>query len=217
MSLNLFYAPGSCAFAALVALEEAGATYATSRLDMAEGDQRSASYRSINPLGRVPALQVGGKVVTEVVAVLTYIANRFPEAKLLSRDPLELAKEYEILLWFSTSLHAHIAQIFRGERFGDGTEVMAAVKRKGMQQFSEGLQTLDQICAKGDYYNAERFSLINAFGLVLWRWANRLDIDASALPAWSAIIQADLARPSVMRAVEAEANGERWKGAALAA
>ena len=212
MELRLFIAPGSCAFAALVALEAAGANYEAVRLDLANGDQRSPQFRAINPLGRVPALMVGGTVVTELLAVLSYIDTRYPAADLLSREPLTRAREMQLLAWFSTSIHAHIAQIFRGERFSDDPDVQAKLREEGIARFSAELDEIEAVCAdERSLYGEDRFTLVNAFGLVIWRWAQRLEMDTNRFPNWARVVAKDLGRPSTRRAVSAESAAPLWR------
>ena len=211
MNIELFYAPGSCAFAVLAALEQSSAEYSAIKLDFAAGDQRSREYLNINPLGRVPVLLAEGRIITEAIGTLTYVAARYRDAALLSfDDPLALASEYETLAWFSTSIHLHIAQIFRSERFGDDEDLRLMIKENGLLQFRRELQELEHKCSINRSYTAERFTLVNAFGLVIWRWAQRLECDVSLLPTWSAIIEKDFSRPAVMRAMQREAESERW-------
>lgn len=215
MSIELFYAPGSCAFSVISALEQAEADYSAFRLDLAAGDQRSAAFLKLNPLGRVPVLVVDGRVVTEALAALTYVATRFRAAGLLSLDdPAALAREYEMLAWFSTSVHLHIAQIFRGERFGDDEDLRRKIKENGLAQFASDLRALEDKCGDGTAYSSDRFGLVNAFGLVIWRWAQKLECDPESFSRWSAIVAGDLARPAVERAIVREASGQRWSAVA---
>lgn len=212
MAPKIYYAPGSCAFAALAALEYTQADYVALKVDLAAGEQKSDEFRKLNPLGRVPVMVVDGHRVTEAIAILTYIAASSPEAGLMTPSaPLILAREYEMLSWFSTSLHLHIAQTFRAERFADDEPSQASIRAKGRHQYEEGLNQLEKFCSAEDsVYSTGRFRLTNAFGIVLWRWAKRLEIDTNRLPAWSRIIAHDLALPSVIRAVEREASSGSW-------
>ena len=79
---KLYYAPGTCALASHIALEEAGAAYTTERLDFKTNQQNSPEYLKINPKGRVPALVTDRGVLTETPAMLAFIAQSFPQAKL---------------------------------------------------------------------------------------------------------------------------------------
>ena len=89
---KLYYAPGTCALASHIALEEAGAAYTAERLDFKNNQQTSPQYLAINPKGRVPALVTDRGILTETPAILAYIAQSFPQAKLVpstmpSRSP----------------------------------------------------------------------------------------------------------------------------------
>ena len=75
--LTLFFAPDTCARVSMIALEETGHPY-TELIALKRGDHRSPRYLAINPKGRVPALFVNGRVLTENVAILLWLATRFP-------------------------------------------------------------------------------------------------------------------------------------------
>jgi glutathione S-transferase len=80
--LSLYYAPNTCALASHIALEEAGADYEPVFVDFAGGEQRKPDYLAINPKGRVPALVTERGILTETPAILAFIAQSFPAARL---------------------------------------------------------------------------------------------------------------------------------------
>ena len=80
--LKLFYAPGTCALASRIALEDARAEHEIVRVDFSRQQQHSAEFLKINPKGRVPALSTDGGILTETPAILTFIAQSFPDAGL---------------------------------------------------------------------------------------------------------------------------------------
>src|ERR1700749_2235280 len=84
--LKRYFAPGTCALASHIALEEAGAAYTTERIDFKVNQQNSPAYLEINPKGRVPSLVTDRGVLTETPAMLAYIAQSFPQAKLAPLD-----------------------------------------------------------------------------------------------------------------------------------
>src|SRR5215831_19118525 len=76
--LTLYYGPGACSMAAHIVLEESGEKYEPKKIDLAGGEQRTEAYLKINPLGRVPALQLdNGNPLTENTAILPYLGRRF--------------------------------------------------------------------------------------------------------------------------------------------
>ena len=61
-------------------LEECGADYDTVGVPFG-AEMKAPAYRAINPMGKVPALTHGDTVLTETVAILTWLAERYPEKR----------------------------------------------------------------------------------------------------------------------------------------
>ena len=205
--LKLFYSPGSCALASHIALEEAGADYESVQLDFRASEQRKPEYLKVNPRGRVPTLVVDGQPVTEVLAILTYLAHRYPHSELLPlADPLKLAKAYEVMSWFASTVHVAFAQIARPERYADDEAIKAALATPGQARFARTLTDIEHLAqGPGPWLLGDAFSAVDAYALVIWRWAERRSIDTALYPAWSAKAARAFARPSVVRALRKEA------------
>lgn len=211
MSLTLYFAGGSCSLPALVGLEEAGANFDAVRLVLAEGDQRTPEYLAINPRGRVPVLAIDGQTVGENVAVITAIANRFPQIRLLPLgDEILLGRAYELIGWFASGVHVSFAQVFRPERFTRVESAWPALKAGGRENVLAAFDEIeDRLSHGGAWLLGEQFSLVDPYALVFHRWAPRLEIDTAAYPAFSAHAQRVLARPAVTRALAREASPQR--------
>jgi glutathione S-transferase len=63
-------------------LEEIGAPYDTTVLDLKSGEQNQPAYRAVNPQGKVPAIRYKGQVTTEVAAICALLADEFPQKQL---------------------------------------------------------------------------------------------------------------------------------------
>src|SRR5262245_45183806 len=87
MDITLYYAPITCALAPYITLTEAGAQFEVRPLNFGKGQHTSPEYLKINPKHKVPLLIVDKKVLSESVAIQTWIARTFPQAKLLPADP----------------------------------------------------------------------------------------------------------------------------------
>src|SRR5215813_9100952 len=99
---RLYYAPGTCALATHIALEEAGAPYEAVLVDFSSQSQRSPEYLAINPKGRVPALVTETGTLTETPALLCFVAQRFPNAELAPLpDPFALAQVQEFIRYLA--------------------------------------------------------------------------------------------------------------------
>ena len=83
--LTLFYTPGACSMAAHIVLEESGEKYEPKRVDLGKGEQKTAEYMKIHPLGRVPALKLDdGSPLSENTAILPFLGKRFDNPQLIA-------------------------------------------------------------------------------------------------------------------------------------
>jgi glutathione S-transferase len=205
MNIKLYYAPGSCAFAPLVALEEAGLRYSAIKVDFGANEQRSDAFLEINPRGRVPTLQVDGLTITENIAVLTFIANAAPEAHLLPlRDPPRLAEAYERMSWFASGIHVTIAQLWRSGRFTDDADAQQLLQNAAPARLEAAFDEIEERLGSPWILGAD-YSVVDAYAAVFYRWASgRLAMDVGRYPRWRAHFERLNARPAVQRAIAIE-------------
>lgn len=78
----LYHSPQSRSIVAHWMLEEVGTPYRLHLLDLHKGEQKRPEFLAINPMGKVPAIDHDGVVVTEAAAICAYLADAFPEAGL---------------------------------------------------------------------------------------------------------------------------------------
>jgi len=81
--LTFYFAPGSSSMAVHIALHEVGAPFESRPLSFARRDHCAPNFLALNPEGKVPTLLIDGRPLTEVAAILYYLAKRFPKTKLL--------------------------------------------------------------------------------------------------------------------------------------
>src|SRR4029450_11955888 len=104
--LKLFYAPHTCSLATHIVLEEAGADYSTVRIDFAKTQQQSPEYLKVKPKGRVPALVTDRGILTETPAMLAFVAQSFPAARLAPLDdPFAFAEAQAFTSYLCSTLH----------------------------------------------------------------------------------------------------------------
>src|SRR3954453_4340279 len=96
---TLYFAPGASSMAVHIALHEIGVAFESKPMSFKRNDMRSPNYLALNPEGKVPTLLVDGRPLTEVAAILFYLARRFPDAELLPHDDIEA--EAQALSWMS--------------------------------------------------------------------------------------------------------------------
>ena len=132
--LKLYHYPvRACSHVTFNALEEAGIDYDDQSIDIFKGEQKSPEYLKIHPGGKVPALVVDGKTLTENAAILMYLSSLAPDAGLLpkSSSDFERSKYYSDLVWVSSTFHPAIRQVRMAIRFTDGDP--AGVQSKGIE------------------------------------------------------------------------------------
>ena len=159
----------------------------------------------INPRGCVPTLIVDGTAITEVPAILTYLASLKPDAGLLPpAGSLELGKACELAAWLSSTLHIDYAQLWRPERFlAQGQESNGLVEHARTLIEHHSKEVDEWI--RGPWALGDRYSIVDAYLLPFYRWGNRIGLAmADDCPRWAAWTRRMLERPAVARAISVE-------------
>lgn len=183
--LTFYYAPTTCALAAHLALEYANAPYERVRLDFKQQQQRSPEYLRVNPKGRVPALATDRGVITETPALLQYIAQTFPAAKLAPLDdPFLLAKVNEFNAYLSSTVHVNHAHKMRGTRWVDAEEkgALDAMKKKVPQTMAESFTLIEEKMLQGPWVLGDRFSTSDFYLFTLASWLEGDGVDMARFP-----------------------------------
>ena len=202
--LTLYYAPGACSLATHIALRETGELFDTHKLDFSKAEQRAPEFLAINPHGRVPALVTDEGVVTEGPAILSYIAERFPEAKLNAGDAYHRAHVRQLIAFFSGTVHTTFAHIFRPERYvGEGGPVDAA-KTTARTSLEGYFTEIEAMFAEHEWAAGADYTIADMYPLVFYRWAGKVGFDMRAHEAWTKHVWRMLDRPAVAKAIEAE-------------
>jgi glutathione S-transferase len=205
--LKLFHSPGACSLVSHIALEEAGADYDAVRVKLAEGEHLKPEYLAINPHARVPALVTDQGTITENVAIINYIADRFGKAGSVPRgDAYVAGKCNELLAWFSSSVHITFALIWRAGRFTDDERIHPLIQEHGRKILAAQFDEIEAL-AGDNWLVGERFSAADSYALIFFRWGRRIGLDMAGYPRWAALNQRLLAEASVQRVVEKEELG----------
>ncbi|TNH90775.1 glutathione S-transferase [Aeromonas hydrophila] len=198
--LILYLTPGTCAMAVRIALVEAGAPHQIRRVDFASGEQRSPAYLAINPKGRVPALVTERGVLTETPALLLYVAQRFPDAKLAPlNDPFLLARMQEVNSFLASTVHVAHAHSRRAARWADDPQAIAAMQVKVPHNMREGFAEIERHYLAGPWVLGERFSLADIYLFVVASWLEGDGVAISEFPKVADHYRRMLARPGVQQ------------------
>ncbi len=201
--MELFFSPLACSMSGRIALSEAGAKVTLVEVDpdtkrvLATGED----YRAVNPLGYVPALRLDdGTVLTENGAILQYLADAFPEARLAppESDRMGRAKLRQWLSFVGTELHkALMAPLV-------GRETPPEVKAWVAAKYASRLAYLDAKLA-GREFLLEKFSVADAYLATVLNWTQATpEIDLGSYPNVKAYLDRMRQRPSVAAALAEE-------------
>ena len=203
MALTFFGTKNSCSLATHIALEEAGADYVFKKIDTAAGEQRLPEYLKINPKGRVPALATPDGVLTENVALLLYVAQTHPKARLAPSDVFQLAKMNAFNAYLSSTVHVNHAHKLRGSRWSDDVAVIENLKLKVPQNMSDCAALIETEYLKGPWVMGDQFTVADGYLLTITNWFEGDGVDMSKFPKLVAHKAAMLARPAVQRVFQA--------------
>jgi glutathione S-transferase len=198
--LKFFFGPGSCALASHIALEESGLPYEAVRLDLAAGDQKKPEYLRINPKARVPALVTDRGVLTENPAILAYIAQSAPKAKLA---PLDDAYAFGKIQAFNSYLcaTAHVAHAHgrRGYRWADEQSSFDDMKRKVPETMAAIFELIEQEMFEGPWVAGSDYSIADPYLFTLASWMESDKVDPKRFPKVLDHRQRMEARPAVRK------------------
>jgi len=168
---RLYYAPGTCALATHITLEEAGAPYEAVLVDFRSQAQRSPEYLAVNPKGRVPALVTENGTLTETPALLCFVAQRFPNADLAPlADPFALAQVQEFNSYLCSTVHVAHAHRMRGTRWADDTAAIEAMKRKVPSNVTECFELIEHKLFKGPWVMGEQYTICDPYLFTIASW-----------------------------------------------
>jgi glutathione S-transferase len=197
---KLYYAPGTCALASHIALEEVGAPYSAERLNFKVNQQNSPEYLKINPKGRVPAMVTDRGVLTETPAMLAFIAQSFPQAKLAPlEDPFAFAQVQSINSYLCSTVHVAHAHKGRGYRWATEETSFADMKRKIPETMTACFALIERDMLKGPWVMGEQYTICDPYLYTIALWLEGDGVDVAAFPKVAAHMKRMAERPAVKK------------------
>jgi len=183
--LTLYFAPGSSSMAAHIALHEVGIAFDAKPMSFKNDDMHAPEFLKLNPEGKVPTLLIDGRPLTEVAAILFYLARRFPDARLLPLGDIEA--EAQAISWMSfiaATLHP--------------------ARQRGLDHAKTVYGVADRRLGTG-WALGKEYSIadIHLFRLY-WRLFNSLKPAPGTFPNLDAHYARMMARPAVQRTIAVE-------------
>jgi glutathione S-transferase len=198
--VKLYFSPLSCSLASRITIYETGAP-----IDLVEVDpkhkttrEEGVDYRTINPLGLVPALRMNdGELLTENAAILQHLAEQYPDAKVAPTDPLGRSHLRKWLSFIGTELHKALFVPLLDKNAPDAVKAYALAKAESRLTFLA--QHLE-----GREFLLDRFSVADAYLIAVLNWTAVTPVKLEPWPALTAYARTVRARPTVARAIAEE-------------
>jgi glutathione S-transferase len=209
MTLKLYFAPGACSFVPHALLETAGAPFEPVLVKLHKGENYTPEYKAINPRSQVPVLVDGDEVITQIVAIVSLLDQRFPQCQFLPREPLARTRVLETLAWMNNTVHPTFTHVFMPHKFVESKEAQAEVKAFNARLYGSMLAEIEAMAQgaadKGvPYLGGEQFGPLDAYALTLLRWGGFAGHDPQGFPALWSLVQRVAQLPAVARAIERE-------------
>jgi glutathione S-transferase len=203
--LTLYYSPDACSRATHIALADAGADYVAKRVDFSKSEQRSPEYLKINPKGRVPALVTPHGVLTETPALLAYVAETHPAAKLAPLgNAFAFAELQAFANYLASTVHVAHAHYRRGNRWAGEPASFDDMKRKTPGNMRACFQLIERELFRGPWAMGEAYSVIDPYLFTISGWLARDEVDIAEFPAIAEHFRRMSARRSVRLVLEVE-------------
>src|SRR5712672_1076537 len=181
--LKLYYARNTCALASHIALEQAGADYEAVRVDFATNAQRSPEYLKINPKGRVPSLVTDRGIMTETPAILLFVSQSFPKARLAPLDdPFALGQVQAFNSYLCATVHVAHAHRMRGYRWADDPAAIEAMKRKVPDSVAACYELIESKMLRGPWVMGDAYTICDPYLFTVAQWMEGDSIDPARFP-----------------------------------
>jgi glutathione S-transferase len=198
--MKLFYSPNSCALAAHIAALEGGLVIERVEVTRTAAGGKVAAgmdYATINPKGKVPALEVEGGYLTETQVILQYLASLAPERLPLPGVGIAHFRALETLNFLAMELHGGFVPLF--------TPLVAPAHKAALiESLCDKLSMLEEMLGPRPFMLGERFSIADAYAFTVLGWPKFLGVELSRWPALAAYQTRIAARPRVRQALLAE-------------
>jgi glutathione S-transferase len=180
---TLYYAPHTCSLASHIALKDAGATYDLKRIDFGTIEQKSLNYLAINPKARVPAMTTPRGILTETPAMLAFIAQSFPGARLAPMDdPFAFAEMQSFNSYLCSTLHVAHSHRMRGHRWADEPTSFSDMQRKVPQAVGACYDLIEDHMLKGPWVMGASYTIADPYLFTLAQWLEADGVDPSRIP-----------------------------------
>jgi glutathione S-transferase len=206
MMLKLFFSPGACCMSCHITLEMTHTPFELVYVGKNADEKTRAEFLKVNPLGAVPAVLFDDhKVLTQNIAILEYIADQKPEAKLIA--PTGTWERAEIMKWLSfvaADLHKSFSPLFRLSSISANPEAQSDIKKWAFANIEKYLSLLEKHLSDKTYLVGEHFTIADAYLFTVYQWSKPVGFPVEKFTALNAYSDRIAALPAVKKVHERE-------------
>jgi len=177
--ITLFASPGACSLVSMMCLQAAQADYSVSPVILSQGMHKHPEYLAINPKGKVPALRVGDRIITETPAIVLALDEMFPQAGLLPRhgDDNEVRSD---LCFIASGVHPLVTRYCKPDLIGDCT---GSIREKAAVELQQIFRQVNGRLVHSGWWYKGQWSALDAYWFWVTQRLSRCQFDFSAYPA----------------------------------
>ncbi|NRB39995.1 MAG: glutathione S-transferase family protein [Pseudomonadales bacterium] len=197
--MKLYYAPGTCALAVHIALIWSGEPYELVKVDLA-----SETFKKINPMSAVPALEDGDSgIMTQADSLMNYISASYPDKQMSGDTCINGKQKYnQWMAFISSDLHSAYGPVFNPQRctIKQDEDSLANAKASASTRLRIVFGVLDKHLDGKEYIVADRLTCADPFAYIMTRWLTYTDVSIDEFPHVKSHFQRLAQEPAVIQA-----------------
>lgn len=202
---KLFYFPRNASWALHLMLEELGVDFELVLVDRKTQSQKSESYLSLNPTGRIPTLVHGERVVFESGAIALYLSEMHPEAMLIPRlGTPERALCYQWLFYLTSTIQPELMVYFYPEKHTDSTDNLVSIVAAQEERITHMFSIVDKQIGLNRFMVGDSITLCDYFLFMLCHWASGFKCPPLGFPNLGRYLKGMAARDSFRKVCDKE-------------
>ena len=184
-------------------LQELGVEFEAVTVNLIAGEHRRPEFLKINPAGKLPVLVDGDTVLTESIAIVTYLAEKYPEKKLIPTKLSQKAQVYRWLLFAATELEQPLWRIARHTNLYPEAKRLPADVVLAREDFLPMAAVLDEHMQGRDFLVGDSATVADFVTAYTLDWADMVQL-LDDFPGLRSYMERMYARPRApMRIAEA--------------
>ncbi|MEN3974438.1 glutathione S-transferase family protein [Emcibacter sp. SYSU 3D8] len=153
-------------------LQELGVPFEAVVVNMMKGEHRAPAYLKINRAGKLPALVDGDLVLTESMAIITYLAEKYPEKELIPADIRARAEFHKWIMFTATELEQPLWRISRNTSLYRKDKRQPSDVTRAAEDFKPMAQVLDEHMIGREFVVGDRATVADFALAYTLDWAN---------------------------------------------